>query len=120
MANNIHASLSSVAPTTQPMTTQERIGMLQKAILTIQHQLRDLNKQLQAATDPQVLMALTHEISELTQMEKSLEQQILQLQQMEERRRQMSENRDVLAGAAINAARAVAAPSASQGADHAP
>ena len=120
MANNIHASLSSVAPTTQPMTTQERIGMLQKAILTIQHQLRDLNKQLQAATDPQVLMALTHEISELTQMEKSLEQQILQLQQMEERRRQMSENRDVLAAAAISAARAVAAPSASQGADHAP
>lgn len=118
MATNIQASLRSVASTTQPMTTQERIGMLQKAILTIQHQLRDLNKQLQAATDPLVLMAITHEISELTQMEKSLEQQILQLQQMEERRRQMSENRDMLA-AAVSAASAVAAPSARQGADNA-
>jgi len=120
MANNIQASLRSVAAASEPMTTQERIGMLQKAILTIQHQLRDLNKQLQATSDVQARMALEHEITELTQMEKSLEQQILLLQQMEERRKQMSENRDMLAGVAVSAAGAVAAPSASQGAGTAP
>src|SRR5471032_2092708 len=109
MANNIQASLSSVAPTTQPMTTQERIGMLQKSILTIQHQLRDLNKQLQAATDPLAKMALEHEITELMQMEKSLQEQILMLTQMEERRKQMGQNRDMLAAVA-----------AGQGADSAP
>jgi len=103
------ASLSSVASTSQPITTQERIGLLQKAILTIQHQLRDLNKQLQATTDIQARMALEHEITELTQMEKSLQEQILMLTQMEERRKQMSQNQDMLAAVA-----------AGQGADSAP
>ncbi|WP_296000368.1 hypothetical protein [Rugamonas sp.] len=102
MATNIQASLRPVAAASPPMDTQERIAMLQKAIMTIQQQLRDLNKRLQSETNVLARMAIEHQIMELTQMQKSMQEQIVLLAQMDERRKQMSENKALLADVATS------------------
>jgi hypothetical protein len=91
MATTIATNMSRTVPSSQPMGTDDRIGLIMKAMETVRKQLRALYKQLAETADPAVRMALIQRIDALKEMLHVMQEQILLLTQMEARRKHMRE-----------------------------